>query len=44
MKFIETLTFERMEAGRLVFEAGKPGDKFYIILHGTVTVYVVKKQ
>ena len=40
LNLINALHFERAFQGSILFEIGQQGDKFYLILHGKVGVYV----
>lgn len=37
---INALTIEKASAGQILFEIHSHGDKFYLILHGKVGIYV----
>ena len=38
LKILASASYQTVEAGDWVFKAGDPGDRFYLILHGSVSV------
>ena len=44
LKILANASFETVEEGQYVFKRGEIGDKFYLVLHGSVGVHIQNPQ